>query len=141
MPTRDFSELFVHVVWKTKGAQPIIIPDVEALLHDFLQARCKATPGVVFHGVGGTPDHVHLVVEFEPHVALAAVVDDLMSASAAEVQLDNGQKAVEWQSGYGVVSFGRKNLPWVLGYVAKQKELHAAGKAEPRLENTGEAPA
>ncbi len=140
MANDNFHELFVHVTWKTRGSQPIIIPEVETLLDDYLQARCKATPGVVLHGVGGTADHVHLVLQFEPQVALSGIVDDLMGASANEVQLDNGLKAVEWQRGFGAVSFGRKNLPWALGYVARQKELHASGKVESRLESTGELP-
>jgi len=39
------------------------------------------------------------------------------------------------QRGFGVVSFGRKNLPFVAQYIAKQKEHHAAGIAYERLEN------
>ena len=137
MPGHVFHELFVHLTWCTKDRQPLIIPDVEALLHGFLEARCKSVPAIRLHGIGGTPDHVHLVIEYEPQVSLSGLVDDLMGASASEVQLDNGMKAVEWQRGFGAVSFGKKNLPWVLDYVAKQKEHHAAGTIQPRLESTG----
>jgi hypothetical protein len=43
-------------------------------------------------------------------------------------------KRLEWQRGFGVVSFGKKQLPWVLQYIARQKEHHAAGRLQPRLE-------
>jgi hypothetical protein len=45
-----------------------------------------------------------------------------------------GRKALEWQRGYGVVSFGRAHLDWVLKYIANQREHHRAGKIESRLE-------
>ncbi|HWL92861.1 MAG TPA: hypothetical protein VNT79_04950 [Phycisphaerae bacterium] len=45
-----------------------------------------------------------------------------------------GQKALEWQRGYGVVSFGKRNLNWVLDYVRRQREHHANGRIEARLE-------
>jgi hypothetical protein len=32
------------------------------------------------------------------------------------------------------VSFGKKQLPWVLKYIANQKEHHASGRTEARLE-------
>jgi hypothetical protein len=45
-------------------------------------------------------------------------------------------KRLEWQRGFGVVSFGKKQLPWVLRYIANQKQHHAVGKIEARLERT-----
>ncbi len=45
-----------------------------------------------------------------------------------------GHKALEWQAGYGVVSFGTGDLPWVRDYVRNQREHHARGKVEDRLE-------
>lgn len=40
----------------------------------------------------------------------------------------------EWQTGYGVVSFGAKDLPWVAAYIQNQREHHARGNAHGRLE-------
>jgi len=44
------------------------------------------------------------------------------------------RKALEWQRGYGVVSFGKRNLEWVLDYVNRQREHHASGRVKARLE-------
>jgi hypothetical protein len=41
---------------------------------------------------------------------------------------------LEWQAGYGVVSFGTRALEWVCGYVRNQKEHHARGTVFDRLE-------
>lgn len=44
------------------------------------------------------------------------------------------RKLLEWQAGYGVVSFGAKDLPWVADYIRKQKQHHARGATHHRLE-------
>jgi len=41
---------------------------------------------------------------------------------------------LEWQSGYGIVCFGTKDLKWVVNYVLNQKEHHKKGKIYDRLE-------
>jgi hypothetical protein len=41
---------------------------------------------------------------------------------------------LEWQRGYGVVSFGTRNLHWARAYVENQREHHARGTLQERLE-------
>jgi putative transposase len=91
--------------------------------------------GVHVHAVNGVADHVHLAVTIPPTLHLSEWLGRLKGASAHYVneQLTN-QKTFGWQAGYGVVSFGTKDLPWVVGYVERQKEHHAAGKIHDRLE-------
>jgi len=52
--------------------------------------------------------------------------------------LSRGAKSdtLEWQAGYGVVSFGTRDLDWVRSYVRNQRERHASGKIEDRLART-----
>jgi hypothetical protein len=44
------------------------------------------------------------------------------------------RKVLEWQDGYGVVSFGTKDLPWVLEYIRNQRQHHASKRVFDRLE-------
>jgi hypothetical protein len=80
--------------------------------------------------------HVHLALSIEPFVGISELIGDLKGASSREVNKEKGYKALEWQRGFGVVSFGRKNLPMVLEYIANQKEHHAKGSVHERLERT-----
>ena len=41
---------------------------------------------------------------------------------------------LEWQGGYGAVSFGTKDLEWVKAYVRNQRQHHAQGTVHERLE-------
>jgi putative transposase len=138
MAGRVFHEIFLHLIWRTKDSQPLIIPEIEPEVYRYLERKCRATKGVFFHGVGGTADHVHVAINIEPFVCISDLVGDIKGSSSHDVRHANGLKALEWQRGFGAVSFGMKNLPWVLDYIAKQKEHHAAGACEVRLERADE---
>ncbi len=44
------------------------------------------------------------------------------------------RNVLAWQTGYGVVSFGTKYLPWVVAYIQNQESHHAADTVHDRLE-------
>ena len=88
------------------------------------------------HEIGGTENHVHLALTIEPTVAIAEMIGALKGYSAHEVNRRSGfgRTVLQWQAGYGVVSFGRKDLPWVIEYIRKQKEHHGNKSIHDRLE-------
>jgi hypothetical protein len=45
---------------------------------------------------------------------------------------------LQWQAGYGAVSFGTDDLEWVKEYVRNQEEHHASGRLFDRLERITE---
>jgi putative transposase len=133
MTSHVFSEVFLHLNWHTKGDYPSLRDDLEELTHTVLRERASRMKGVRLHALGGTDNHVHLAVEFEPFVTISDLVQELKGASAHEVNRRKGHKSLEWQRGYGVVSFGRKNLPWIIDYIEHQREHHADGRVHHRL--------
>ena len=134
MSSNYYSEINLHLTWHTKESAELLVPDVEKVVHHYLRGRCINTPGVFVHAVGGIETHVHLAVSIAPTVLISEFVGQLKGASAHEANQRFGRKALEWQTGYGVVSFGTRDLPWVVEYVENQKDRHATGRAEDRLE-------
>jgi putative transposase len=134
MARNYYSEIHLHVTWHTKGSDSLLVPSVEAIAHHYLRGRCINTPGVFIHEIGGIENHVHLCLTVAPTVVISELIGQLKGSSSHEVNQKLGHKALEWQTGYGVVSFGTKDLPWVRGYVRDQKERHARGQLAERLE-------
>jgi putative transposase len=135
MPRNVYWELFYHFVWRTKESAPMLTGNVERLTHKYLIHRALQTPEAIVHAVGGTDDHVHMAVSLPPTIELAKWIGELKGACSHEINHGPcGRDALAWQTGYGVVSFGRGDLPWVVQYVRSQREHHAAGKVEERLE-------
>jgi putative transposase len=117
-----------------QDSRPLITTSLEPAIYEFLEDRCRKTNGVYLHGIGGSATHVHMAVNIEPHVCISDLVGDLKGSCSREINERSRLRRLQWQRGFGVVSFGKKQLPWVLRYIAHQKEHHAAGRTEWRLE-------
>jgi putative transposase len=90
---------------------------------------------VLLHAIGGTDDHVHLAVTVPPTLLVSEWIGEMKGASAHYVNRNlANRKVLEWQSGYGVVSFGTKATPWVIRYIENQREQHARRTTHERLE-------
>ena len=133
-----YSEIFLHLTWHTEQDAPALVGDVESFVHAYLRNRCRQTKGVFLEEINGTETHVHLVVQIRPSVLISGLLQELKGSSSHEANDHFHRKVLDWQRGYGVVSFGRRNLPWVLDYVRRQKEHHAKGTSVERLERVEE---
>jgi putative transposase len=129
-----YSEIHLHLTWHTKGNAKLLVPKGEAEVYHYLRGRCINTPGVFVHEIGGVEDHVHLAVSIAPTILISDFIGQLKGSSSHDVNQKLGRKLVEWQTGYGVVSFGTKDLKWVVDYIRNQKDRHARGAVEDRLE-------
>jgi putative transposase len=129
MSNRSYAEINFHITWHTKDNLSFITPKLEPDLWAFIKNRNVTQENVYFHAIGGTPDHIHVVASFYPPFEIDRWIGEMKGASSHEFS-----KSLQWQSGYGVVSFGTKDLDWVISYVRNQKEHHRAGTTQERLE-------
>ena len=137
MGLKAYSEINPHITWHVKGDVPILRDDIEKQVQRFLRGQVIQDSGAYFHEIGGTDDHVHLVVTIPPSLLISEWVGQLKGASSHYVNHHIvNRKVLEWQSKYGVVSFGTKDLPWVVDYVRNQRDHHAVGTVHDRLERT-----
>jgi putative transposase len=136
MSRNYYSEINLHITWHTKESQPLLIPKVEAVVHHYLRGRCINTEGAFIHEIGGIETHVHLCLSLAPTILISELIGQLKGSSSHEAnqKLGDARKVLEWQAGYGVVSFGTKDLTWVKAYVRDQRRRHARGAVEERLE-------
>jgi putative transposase len=128
--------LFYHLVWATRGREPILVDEAEAttarvirLVGDEVRAHVIA--------VGMVPDHIHVVASIPPSIAIAEVVKRMKGRSARLINHDRDEHAVDafgWQPEYGVLSFGESALSRVVDYVNCQPERHATNDLWPTLE-------
>lgn len=135
MSRRAYSEINLHIVWHTKNNLPLIKPQLESKLYEFLRKKMLETPEVFVHAIGGIENHVHVAVSVPPQIQPAEWIGQLKGASAYFINQDSNHKLLEWQNGYGIVSFGTKDTKWVVQYIQNQREHHKTGKIYRRLES------
>jgi putative transposase len=130
-----YSEINLHIVWHCKLSSPLLTPQIEPPAHRFLRKRIIETPGAFVHEIGGIETHVHLAVTVPPTLLISEFIGQLKGGTSHDVNQQFGrQKVLEWQAGYGVVSFGTRDLPWVVDYIRNQSEHHSRGTFHDRLE-------
>ncbi|MEP6707880.1 MAG: IS200/IS605 family transposase [Pyrinomonadaceae bacterium] len=135
MSRRAYSEINLHLTWHVKESLPIINETFEEGLHRHLRSYALKEKDVIVHEVGGTETHVHMAVSIPPTLQIAEWIGRLKGSSSHHVnhQLVN-RHLLGWQDGYGVVSFGTKDLSWIVDYTRNQKEHHRNGTRFERLE-------
>jgi putative transposase len=134
MSRRAYSEINFHITWHTKVNLPLIKAEIEPKLYNFLRKKMLETSEVFVHAIGGVEDHIHIAVSVPPTVQPAEWIGQLKGASSYHINQLSNRKLLEWQNGYGIISFGTKDLKWVVNYVLNQKEHHKKGKIFERLE-------
>ena len=134
MSTAAYSEINFHITWHTKDNLPMIRGKIEDRLYHFLTHKIIETPGAFLHAIGGVEDHVHIAVSLVPEILVSDWIGKLKGSSSYYINHEVQPKALQWQRGYGIVSFGTKDLRWVVEYVKNQKEHHKRGSVHERLE-------
>jgi REP element-mobilizing transposase RayT len=131
-----YSEINLHIVWHTKESAALLTPEIEPAAWRFLRKRIVDHRDVFVHEIGGTATHVHIAVSVPPTLTPSTFIGELKGGTSHDVnhQFGINKKVLERQAGYGVVSFGTKDLEWLKQYIRNQKEHHANGSAVERLE-------
>lgn len=129
-----FWRLYYHIVWSTKGREPLISPEIEARLFAYLVKKASELE-VFVYAINGWNDHIHVIVSIPPKVSVAELVKHLKGASSHYTNHDirpGGNFA--WQRGYGALSIGEKQRPIAEDYVRKQKVHHQENTVNAWLE-------
>jgi len=78
--------------------------------------------------VGGTENHVHILMHLPPKLALAKAVQ-LLKANSSKWMGEQG-KDFSWQEGYGAFSVSSSNLDQVTRYIQNQEAHHRKSSFE-----------
>ena len=110
----------LHIVFSTKNRLPMI--------HD-LDALAKNLRGIARNkkmdlmAVGGTANHVHLLLRMPPVRPLSEAVRDLKANSSRFIR-ETGRNFA-WQDGYAAISVSPSQVPIVRKYIETQERHHA----------------
>jgi putative transposase len=118
-----YLSLHYHVVFATKNRKPCLDESWRARLHEYLGGTVKGLGGFP-EGIGGTADHVHLLIGLKATHCLADVVRELKKAATAWVHQQIQHPAFAWQEGYAAFTVSPSARPGVRGYIDNQEEHH-----------------
>lgn len=119
--SHTYAQNIVHVVFSTKDRKKVIDREFQPKLWIYICGICRKQD-VYLHSAGGTEDHVHLLIQVPPVLALSKAVATIKANSSRWAGAE-GHK-FEWQQGYGAFSVSASSIPTVVRYIRNQEEHH-----------------
>jgi putative transposase len=115
--------LHYHLVFSTKERAPLITAEIRERVHAYLGGVIRGEGGIALD-VGGTTDHVHLLVGLKATHCLADVLRTLKGDSSRWIHDEMRVPKFEWQEGYGAFTVSSSNVAAVREYVRDQERHH-----------------
>jgi len=119
---QSLSQMYIHLVFRTKYGQPYIKENIESSLHAYMAGILKnmESPALKINSV---PDHIHILFRLSKNYALAKVVEEVKKQSSKWMK-EKGVNGFTWQIGYGAFSVSSYKVEVLTNYIIRQKEHH-----------------
>jgi REP element-mobilizing transposase RayT len=114
----------VHVVFATAERRPSVRDEFRERLHRYVGgiAREHGMPALA---VGGTADHIHVLISLPRTISVAKAVQLLKSSSSKWIHESfSGVTGFAWQEGYGAFSIGVSQREVTVRYIERQEQHH-----------------
>lgn len=122
--SQSLSKIYVHLIFSTKGREPLLPAALRPRVHAYLATVMKNfdSPAVK---IGGTSDHVHILFRQSRNDALAETVEEVKTSSSKWIKtLGRTLTTLRWQNGYGAFSVSPSAVEEAAPYVSQQEEHH-----------------
>jgi REP element-mobilizing transposase RayT len=119
--SHTYAQNVIHVVFSTKDRRKIISREFQPTMWAYVAGICKKHAIFVL-SIGGSDDHIHLLIQIPPALSLAKAALAIKSNSSRWVN-DQGNEFA-WQEGYAAFSVSSSNVPAVIRYIRNQESHH-----------------
>jgi REP-associated tyrosine transposase len=116
---------YIHCVFSTKHRMPLI-PEPEKAWSTLREVARMSK--IKMLAVGGTSNHIHLLLAVPSTRAVSEVIRELKCNSSLRIRKWN--RLFSWQDGYGSMSVSPSAIASVQRYIERQPEHHATRSFE-----------
>ena len=121
---KTFSKLHIQVVFAVQHRNALISDSWKERLYNYMAAIIQNNKHKLL-AIGGTDDHVHILIGFRPSQSISDLMKDVKGCSSKWI---NDNRLTEgwfsWQEGYGAFSYSQEDVPAVIRYILNQPEHH-----------------
>jgi len=119
-----YSQVYLQFVFAVKGRQSIIPNNCNDELQKYITGIVQNRNQKML-AINNVSDHLHMLVGFGTTMAISDLMEEVKAISSKFI---NDKKWVhgkfEWQRGYGVFSYSRSQIDYVIRYILNQQEHH-----------------
>ena len=119
-----FTNLLAHVVFSPSGRAPFLDDEMRSDLHAYLGGILRELHAAPV-AIGGTADHVHLVIGLPADLAVSDCLRVVKTNSSRWIKERwPHRRSFAWQGGYGAFSVSESRRGAVIRYIQDQARHH-----------------
>ena len=117
-------KIYLHIIFHTKTESPNVEAEDIPRLHEYIGALVNSTGSQIL-SVGGTGNHVHVLLMFSKTDTVAHIIEEMKRNSSRWLKTVSPRyKNFAWQGGYAVFSVSQSVVDRTKQYVLNQEEHH-----------------
>jgi putative transposase len=122
--TNSYISLYMHIIFSTKGRQPMIVPELQTRLWAYMGGIAREN-SIKALSIGGIEDHVHALLSLPATIPVAKGVQLIKGGSSKWVDETYARlQRFAWQEGYGAFSVNISLIEETIRYIERQAEHH-----------------
>ena len=125
----SYTSLLCHIVFRTKYSNETINEEHEDKLYRYMWGFIKNHKCVLYR-INGLPDHIHILVQLHPSIAVSDFVKQLKNATNQWLK-ENREFFPDfesWGRKYFAMTYNYRDKDMIINYIKNQKEHHKAEK-------------
>jgi putative transposase len=121
----SYTKLLYHIVLRPKYSLPVIREEHEKELYRYIWGFVK-NKGCILIRIGGMPDHIHLLVETNPTMALSEFMRDMKTSTSMFIKnhSESFPKFEGWGKSFYAMTCSYTDKEVINHYIMTQKEHH-----------------
>jgi putative transposase len=120
----SFRQILYHIIFATKYRVNALSEQHNEELYRYIWGIIKEKKGKLYR-INGMEDHIHILTDLHPTLALSDFIKDLKVASSIWLKAHGGfPKFENWAEGYAALTYAYRDKQMLINYIKTQKEHH-----------------
>ena len=119
-----YLQCLYHIIIRTKYSKRTLPLDSSEQLHKYISGIVKNKKSVLYQ-VNGIEDHIHMLVDIHPTIALSDFVKDVKVASSIWLKANpDFPEFYSWSVGYAALTYAKRDKQMIINYIKNQRIHH-----------------
>jgi REP element-mobilizing transposase RayT len=120
----SYTRLLYHIVFRTKHSRPTIVEAHEKELYAYITGIVNNKKSKLYR-IGGTENHIHLLLDLHSTIALSDLMKDLKEYSSKWLSKNpNFPDFDGWAVSFAGFTYNLNDKQTITDYIKRQKEHH-----------------
>lgn len=120
----SYTRFLYHIVFRTKRSVPSIYERSERELYAYILGYVRNKKAKLYR-IGGMPDHIHMLVDIPPTLAVAEFMRGLKESTSKWLKQNSAFPAFDgWGDSYAAFTYSYNDKDVIIEYIKGQKKHH-----------------